>query len=245
MDAWSEVAALGEFFAITEYDRDASSGPANWPALAELVDDPAVLHERIAITRTALARSAGIEAGSIEWRVAGSVFELGLFARLVSPLLALALLRAELVEVSLAELRWLPAPAAASSGFSLSVPRDSRRPESADWPAVGSRFNQLVLAGPVARLVSAIGTACSLSSRIGWGNVASAINGAAIVIGGQRPALTAELSALTTAVLGARPLSLADPVVGTGFRRDSCCLLYRATSAGRRAVCVDCVLAGR
>jgi ferric iron reductase protein FhuF len=89
--------------------------------------------------------------------------------------------------------------------------------------------------------------AYSVSRRILWGNAASAVNGAATMIGVARPDLAAR------AVTAADSLLDLPPLRGSGvrgpdgrFRRRSCCLIYRASpGAGRAAVCADCVLARR
>ncbi|MEO6700782.1 MAG: hypothetical protein ABI140_03025 [Jatrophihabitantaceae bacterium] len=193
-----------------------------------------LLGERIDATRAALASSSG---RAVEWRVAGSIFEVGLLARVISPLLAIALLRNEIVHPQLAELHWQPA----GGGLRLSRPDGCARTAVTDSGELAREFGRLVLAGPVAELVAAIGSACQLSDRIGWGNVASAINGATIVLRTVRPALAGPANQLAAAILAVPPLQLAGSEVGPAFRRDSCCLLYRVT--GRQAVCADCVLA--
>jgi ferric iron reductase protein FhuF len=99
-----------------------------------------------------------------------------------------------------------------------------------------------LLTGPIGQLVTAVDAACRLSPLVAWGNVGSAINGAAIVLGQQRPELAARTYALAAAVLARPPLGMTDPVAGPGFRRTSCCLRYRLAPGDRAAVCADCVL---
>jgi ferric iron reductase protein FhuF len=81
-----------------------------------------------------------------------------------------------------------------------------------------------------------------VSARILWGNAASAVHGAATVLAANRPDRAAPARQLA-ALLLARP-----PLRGTGtwtadggFRRRSCCLIYRAAAAPE-AICGDCVL---
>jgi ferric iron reductase protein FhuF len=82
----------------------------------------------------------------------------------------------------------------------------------------------------------------AVSPRVLWGNVASAVNGAATMIAAVRPDLTGPAAEAAAAMLRYPPLA------GTyqghplrGFRRRNCCLIYRL-SPERPAYCGDCVL---
>jgi ferric iron reductase protein FhuF len=87
--------------------------------------------------------------------------------------------------------------------------------------------------------------AFSVSPRILWGNVASAVNGAATMLARARPGLSAAAYAFTTRLLSTPPLTAtADHASGT-FRRHTCCLIYQAGAPDApRTLCGDCVLAG-
>jgi ferric iron reductase protein FhuF len=98
-----------------------------------------------------------------------------------------------------------------------------------------------LLAGPITQIVRAV-QAMAVSPRVLWGNVASAVNGAATMIAAARPDLAAPAAGAAAALLGlpvlagtyqGRPL--------TSFRRRNCCLIYRL-SPERPAYCGDCVL---
>ena len=158
---------------------------------------------------------------------------LGLAARLLSPALASAIVDGRLLELRPAQLYWQPAP---DSAFPLAVPVDSR---SAPDPADGLAE---LLTGLIEHLVASLQAACPLSPQVAWGNVGSALNGAAIVLGQLRPERAAETYRLTEALLARPPLNLVTPVAGPSFRRNSCCLLYRIAPGGRDALCGDCVL---
>jgi ferric iron reductase protein FhuF len=96
----------------------------------------------------------------------------------------------------------------------------------------------------VAPLV-AYGTALSVSPQVLWGNVASAVNGAATMVAAVRPELTGAAAALATGLLSQGPLLGTSNVPGVAevrFRRHSCCLLYRLSPREQRQVCGDCVL---
>ena len=169
----------------------------------------------------------------VERRPVASAVLLALAARLLSPVLATAVLDGRLPDLTLDRLYWQPST---DSGFPLAIPAESR---SAGDLVVGLAE---LLTGPIGQLVAGVQAACPLSAQVAWGNVGSALNGAAIVLGQLRPELAGRTYRLTQAVLARPPLDLPDPVAGPAFRRNSCCLLYRIVPAGRDALCGDCVL---
>ena len=228
----SELGGLGPFFAVVEHPPGAQLA-GSWQPLAELVIDPAAMPARIEAVRAALVADDRV----VERRVAASAVLLGLAARLLSPALAAAVLAGNVLDLDLAGLRWRPELGAA---FALSIPAAAERPLVTDIEGLAGRLAAEVLAGPVAQLVAAVRVACSLSPLVAWGDVGSALNGAAVVIGQQRPGLAGRTYRLTAELLALPPLDMTDPVPGPRFRRTSCCLLYRV--AGRAAVCADCVL---
>jgi len=187
---------LGPFFTVAVHRPP--PGPP-WRPVFELPAS-AALSERIAEVQAAL---------SSDRRVASSVAQLSVAARLLAPALALAV--RDRRPVSLLDWYWQP-PVAAT--FALSVPAD---------PRPGSP-----LTGPVTALAAGLP---GLPARVGWGNVASAINTAAVLLG---PAAHPMAGQLLAGVPG-EPTA-----VGPAFRRNSCCLLYRAG----RPYCGDCVLTG-
>ena len=94
-----------------------------------------------------------------------------------------------------------------------------------NWLGHQSLFDR----GPVAELTEALGRLGSVSPRVLAGNLASAVNGAALQLG-------PDCSAAAAGMLAGIPGEDGRP--GPGFRRRSCCLRYRA-GAG---YCGDCVL---
>ncbi|HTZ43177.1 MAG TPA: (2Fe-2S)-binding protein [Jatrophihabitans sp.] len=197
------LAELGPFFEVTLHaDRPA----APWQPLAGLADSPA-LAGRLAEVRTRL----GVDA-----RVAASVAQLGLVARLVAPVLALAARGGGVLD--LAAGCWRP-PLDGTVALSLPAAR-SREP-----------LATALTAGPIADLSAACGRLGRLSPRVLAGNLASAVNGAALQLGPRAYPAAAELLAAVSGEDGAP---------GPGFARRSCCLLYRAAGGG---CCGDCVLA--
>jgi hypothetical protein len=231
----SQLNSLGPFFAIAEYPAAAAG---DWRPLAELVTDPAALAARIETVRARLTASGGRHESAVEQRVAGSAVLLGLAARLLSPALAAAVLDGVLLDLDLTRLRWQPSP---GSAFPMAVPAEALRPGPAGIEPMAALLAGL-LADPIGQLVAAVDATCRLSPLVAWGNVGSALNGAAIVLGQLRPELAGRTYQLTAAVLARPPLGMVDPVAGPDFRRTSCCLLYRLAPGGRAAVCADCVL---
>ena len=93
-------------------------------------------------------------------------------------------------------------------------------------------------------------TALTPSASIAWGNVASALHGAARTVvrvdPGQSTAVRQIADACLTALTAARGRPLTDGRIGTvSFRRHSCCQLYRLPGNSRDTVCGDCVLRER
>jgi hypothetical protein len=237
------VAELGPFFAV---DAHAAIEPP-WRPMSELVEVPEALLARVRAVRTALANGRPPEV--VELRVAASVAQLGLVARLVAPVLGVAVLSGQVLDVELARIGWQPVLGGA---FPLSLPRDdlggmalkgSIDPRSSR--EVAEAIGGQVLDGPVRELVGAVRGIVTVSPRVLWGNVASAVNGAASMIATQRPDLGEAAYALAVALLEGSPLQGAGTAVaGPGFRRHSCCLIYRAAPGLAGAVCGDCVLRG-
>ena len=226
----ADLAALGPYFAV-DVHRPGSPVRPPWQPLGELTGSPGALAGRIGEVRERLATAAGCPAAAVEFRVAASIAQLGLCARLLSPALgAAAAGRALSVEV--AQARWVPA---LGGPFRLSLA------EEAMAAGPGAAATAALLAGPVTQIVRAV-EAMAVSPRVLWGNVASAVNGAATMIAAARPELAGRAAEAAAALLGypdlagtyqGRPLE--------GFRRRNCCLIYRL-SPERPAYCGDCVL---
>jgi hypothetical protein len=195
--------------------------------------------------RAALAATAGRPPEQIEFRVAASVTHLGLAARLISPALASAVLGSPL-RVDAAQAWWVPA-LGGPFRLSLSDAAFESTPGRSETPAddtIGEVLRGL-LRGPICTLVE-MTAAMATSRRVLWGNVASAINGAAAMISATRPALTAGAAAAASAMLGFPALAGAyhgQPV--TTFRRRNCCLIYRIASPPANEYCGDCILGAR
>lgn len=259
--ATDEIAALGPFFAFTPYPPEGSPaktapppGAGGAPPEADTgavvpatpgggpwqpLDAPAVA-ARVTAVRRHLAAASGRPPESVEVRVAASVAHLGLAARLLSPEAAAAVLHGRLFSHPLPAVRWQPALGGPPP---LALP-DSAVPEESAVP-LAERFARRLAYGPLAELAAAHGR-FGVSPHILLGNTASALNGAAAMIAAARPELAARTRAFASAVLDREPLrAQADRSAGGGFRRRSCCLVYRAAPDRRGALCGDCALRPR
>ena len=226
----ADLAALGPYFAV-EVHRPGSPLRPPWQSLGELTGSPGALAGRIGEVRERLAAAAGCPAAAVEFRVAASIAQLGLCARLLSPALGAAA-AGRALPVDLGQARWVPA---LGGPFRLSLA------EAAVDAEAGTAATAALLAGPITQIVRAV-EAMAVSPRVLWGNVASAVNGAAAMIAAARPDLAGP-AAETAAAMLANP-ALTGTFRGRplrGFRRRNCCLIYRL-SPERPAYCGDCIL---
>jgi hypothetical protein len=226
----ADLAALGPYFAV-EVHRPGSPLRPPWQPLGELTGSPGALAGRIGEVRERLAAAAGCPATAVEFRVAASIAQLGLCARLLSPALGAAA-TGRTLPVDVGQARWVPA---LGGPFRLSLAEVAVAAE-ANMAATAA-----LLAGPITQIVRAV-EAMTVSPHVLWGNVASAVNGAATMIAAARPDLAGP-AAETAAAMLANP-ALTGTYQGRplrGFRRRNCCLIYRL-SPERPAYCGDCVL---
>jgi hypothetical protein len=226
----ADLAALGPYFAV-DVHRPGSPVRPPWQPLGELTSSPGALARRIGEVRERLAAAAGCPAAAVEFRVAASIAQLGLCARLLSPALG-AEAAGRALPVDAAQARWIPV---LGGPFRLSLA------DTAIDAEPGPDATAALLAGPVTQIVRAV-EAMAVSPRVLWGNVASAVNGAATMIAAARPDLAGQAADAAAALLGHPDLAgtyQGRPV--QGFRRRNCCLIYRL-SPERPAYCGDCVL---
>jgi hypothetical protein len=240
----AELAALGPYFSVETHDP-LTGVQEPWQPLSALLGSPDALAAWIAGVRASLAATAGVPPGSVDFRVAVSVAQLGMAARLLSPAFGAAVLGA-MLPIEIAAARWVPAT---GSLFRLSLPDTAlaagRFPTAPDAGTVAGVLARSLLDGSIGALVDTC-AAMSVSRKVLWGNVASAINGATVMITAARPGLGNEAAKIASALLHAPGLAgghVGAP--GAGFRRRSCCLIYRLAAGPARPVCGDCVLSGR
>jgi hypothetical protein len=226
------LTALGPYFAVDRHDP-ASPPRDGWQPLAALTSSSEALRARAVQVGAALASGAE---GEVEPRVAASVAQLGLVARLVAPVFGAAVLAARLLLLD--EARWHPV---LGGPMPLSLPERALSGVAWDGPLSGA-LAASVIAGPVRTLVEHA-QALSLSPKVAWGNVASAINATAAMAAKVRPDLAGQSRELAQQLLAGPALQgCSEGEPGTNFRRRSCCLIYRVAPRGPRVVCGDCVL---
>lgn len=233
----AELAQIGPYFAVDIHPPD-QPPPTGWRLLSTLLDSPEDLRQRVAEVRAALAADRPPDA--VEFRVAASVTHLGVAARLISPALATAVLLGRVPRLEPAEVYWQPV---LGGPLPLSLPA-SALAGSADRPGPGQLAGELrrrVLHGPV-RALTGITAAMSVSPIVLQGNIASAVNAAASMIATARPDLAAQAASVRRALLSAPELAGTWTGSAEGFRRRSCCLIYRVAPAATSAVCGDCIL---
>ncbi|SFE52001.1 FhuF 2Fe-2S C-terminal domain-containing protein [Actinacidiphila alni] len=250
--------SLGPFFAAEGHSAsplapgaglpDPAPGGEAWRSMGELADGGPALAERVAGVRRYLAAMGGGPPETVETRVAASVAHLGLVARVLSPMLALAVLRGEVASgLRLADLRWRPV---LGGPFPLSLPDPPPGDDLSGAPleALAAALARDLLDGPVRELTDAFAP-FRVSPHILRGNTASALNGAAGMLAAARPADAGRVRSLAAALLDRPPLRGTSTREGTAeagayrFRRRSCCLIYRAAPGRAGALCGDCALA--
>jgi hypothetical protein len=245
----ADVARIGPFFAV-------GTGPApagdRWTALHALAAPPDAaavdpLRDRLAAVGAALGTDA---------RVAASTAFQGLAAQVVSPLFAAVAVHGALpVPEEVARDR------AGDAGRAGGVARTLLwRPGGAGpwlwWADPGGRVLPCpdaalgdVLSGVLTPLVAAVRARASVSPRVLWGDVASAVATARRLVAADRPGSAARATAVAERLLAAPPLAVTaalrapePPDATWTFRRRSCCLYYRVPGGG---LCGDCVLHDR
>lgn len=233
--ALRRAAGVGPYFAL-----DQSPSGDGWLPLRSLLDDPATVHERVDFVRGAVALRCEVEPASLDARACASIHFLGLASRLVAPALAAASLDAVVVSFLPDDVFWqrvdggpVPLAARAVSGS-----------PAADPAQAAALLHDGALSVLAAPLVDAFAEVMRLSRTVLWGNVASALTGAAAMLlrSGERTIL--DPVEIVAAALDAGPLAGSGrfDVPDRFFVRNSCCLFYRIPNAGK---CGDCVLLPR
>jgi hypothetical protein len=220
-EALRAAAAVGPYFTWQPWT------PADgWRPLTELTDGD-VLAERVAAARAALIGMFGLAEDDVPERVIASVTFLGVASRLLSPPLGAVTLGGTLPVPSPGQLWWRPVP---GGPWPIAYSGD---PGEGDF--VGGIVDSLV--APVLR---AFGRRFLLSPQVLWGNVASALAGAAGMLGSEAAGELVERVLAVPPLAGTGTLVRPDPARPRRFLvRHNCCLYYRIPGGG---TCGDCVL---
>lgn len=236
-DALAAAAEIGPFFTVEPIE--AGEG---WRSFRELVDTPALLRERVDVARAVLTSRAGDDGGAVPDRVVASIVFLGWATRLISPVIGAAVLGGAVPRLPLDELRW-----SANDGGPLPLAiRSARARRVTGADECVDLLLRWSIREQIEPLLVAFRTRFRLSSKVLWGNVASAIGGSVRMIGQAAPHRAETAARLAGQVLAVPPLAgtaelvQPDPAVPSWFLvRRSCCLFYRVPGAG---TCGDCVL---
>lgn len=235
--ALGRAAVLGPYFRV----ELAAHGP-DWRELAALVDDPARLRERVAVTRSLLADQCGTAPEAIDERAAASIFLLGLAARLVSPAFGAAVMTWTVPVIAVRNVRWQPVDGGPTP---IAVASDQTRAAGTLDELADLLYDDVVLT-TVWPVVDAVQREFRLSPKVLGGNVASALAGSAKMLGLARPDLASRATRLAERLLrkgwlcGTGCYVRVDPAGSRRqFVRNNCCLFYRVPGGG---TCADCVL---
>ncbi|MDH6566250.1 hypothetical protein M2160_001271 [Streptomyces sp. SAI-117] len=208
---------LGAFFVLRTIGGPVGASSPALPTLAQVYENqPSDVYGNALTFRV---RKVSGALGAPEPRIAASIAQLGLAARLWSVALGCAARYGHLPDLDPHRLRWDP---------DASAPDDLWLDAVAPLPADAATIARVVLHGHLEPLTAMLRTDYRLATGLLWGNAASALAGAVRQLGhhGAR-ALASELLA--------HPL-LAGTLDAVGRRR-SCCLYYRLPGGG---VCGDC-----
>ncbi|MFF8970241.1 (2Fe-2S)-binding protein [Streptomyces sp. NPDC014995] len=234
MDLDPQLAALrplGGFFALRTAAPTARQAPRPLPTLAEAY--AAASPDGDGHPLTFRVRKVARALRAPETRIAASVAQQGLAARLWSVALGCAALYGELPDLDPRLLLWDP---------DGSAPDDLWLTEVRARPADAATLADSVLHAHLEPLAEALRTRHRLAPGLLRGNAASALAGAARQLDQWarvhgRTDVRARSRALTAELLAHPLLAATGTLTGTAFRRRSCCLYYRLPGAG---VCGDC-----
>lgn len=171
--------------------------------------------------------------GAPDARIAVSVAQLGLAARLWSVALGSAALHGEVPDLDPGLLHW---------DADGSSPDDLWLTDVRTRPADAASIRDVVQYGHLAPLADALRTRYRISVPLLWGNAGSALAGAARELDtwARRTGRTdvgERARALATELFDHADLRDTGTLSGTAFRRRSCCLYYRCPGGG---LCGDC-----
>lgn len=218
------IGAIGGFFALrTGAPPDGTEpGPADTALAAVYAGDTVPLARRIDLVADRL--------GARERRVAASIAQFGLAARLWSIALGSAALHGTLPALRPADLRWTP---------ERTTPDDLLLTDPGTLPASVAAIRAAVHEAHLVPLAAAVRRDTRISPGLLWGNAGSALAGAVREIDAW-----ARRTGRTDAADRARTLAdglfdhpdLARTVRDPGMRRTTCCLHYRVGGG----LCGDC-----
>ncbi|WP_229069102.1 (2Fe-2S)-binding protein [Actinoplanes sp. DH11] len=180
------AARFGPYFTWEPWEGDPS-----WHPLRDLLT-PEVVAARVALGRQTLAGLGGLRPDDLEERAVASIIFLGLASRLVSPLVGAAAAGGALPAPDIDRMWWRQVP-----GGPIPIAwRDLRTAPESDAAQL------LVLVEPI---LDVFRERYALSPRVLWGNVASALGGAAGMIADAAPRIAGAVPGAGTAAGAAVP----------------------------------------
>ncbi len=224
---------MGSFFAV----ELSLQGP-HWQPLDNLVSDRELLAARVETARLILAAQAGVGADQIDNKVAASLVQFGLVARLIAPAAACAVLSSSVPDLDPGQVWWQPRN---NDPVPLSIPQPRGR-SATSLGEIAEALSVLVIDAAIQPLVHTTEELFGISPKVLWGNVASGLAGAAEAIGASRPDLAQRAADIVAAVLARASLHASGAYTDRCFQRRSCCLYYRIPNA---RLCGDCILVSR
>lgn len=233
----AEVGSVGGFFAL----RTAPAGTGPGARTGAYVPFAQIYGGDIAPLSARVDRVAA-KLGAPERRIAASVAQLGLAARLWSVALGSAALHGQVPDLDPSGLFWDPL-GSSPDDLLLSGPRAVPTPDEASATDLAATVREVVQYGHLVPLATALRADGRISPGLLWGNAGSALAGAVRELRAWsrrsgRPG-TGERAAAIGAALFTHPDLRTTGVSRDGsFRRRSCCLYYRCPSGG---LCGDCV----
>ncbi len=231
--ALAAAAEVGPYFVLDQRPVD------GWLPFTALLDDPAVLAERVAFVRSTIADRAGLAPDQIEERACASIHFLGLASRVLAPALGAAAVAGVVPDVGPDQIGWRPVD---GGPVPMSWAGPTGHPVTTAAQAA-ARLDAGVLSRVVAPLATRFATSFRLSHQVLRGNAASALAGAAAMLTGSGRNLVLDPAEIVGAAVQSGTLSgtgaFAAPGTSPAFVRTNCCLFYRIPGAG---LCGDCVL---
>jgi hypothetical protein len=226
---------LGGFFVLRTSSGPSAAaggtGPRRLPTLAEGYEGAASDGHRDPVALRVAA--VGDRLRTAEVRVAASIAQQGLAARLWSAALGCATLYGRVPDLDPRLLRWDALAAA---------PDDLWLTELRALPGDAATLTGVVLHGHLEPLAAALRARYGVAAGLLWGNAGSALAATARELSRWarahgRTDIAARTRALTGELFAHPLLSAAGVRTGTAFRRRSCCLYYRVPGGG---LCGDC-----
>ncbi|WP_221327770.1 (2Fe-2S)-binding protein [Actinoplanes sp. L3-i22] len=238
VEALRVASRLGPYFEWEPWDAE-----PGWLPLSALLDERMVA-ARVETARNTLVRMSGLDREAIEERAVASITFLGLASRLLSPLLGAAAAGQALPVPAISRLWWRPVP-----GGPIPIAyRDLTSIPCAGEPShvIADRLTETATFGLVQPLLEVFRSRFALSPHVLWGNVASALGGAAGMIADLTPEHAARAAEIVEATLCRPPLRATADLIRPDPGRErwflvrrNCCLYYRVPGGG---TCGDCVL---